>query len=161
MANLISKIKTPDNVTYDIQDNVSTFGNINLLSDKILNLAVASTTISANDSYRGMYCQVEGNQTYTISRKIIEGNRFWLCWAISEPIAGTTVTVFSNNNSLLETTVTSPETAKWLFIYLSNQGDTINGRNIKVEKGNKATDWTPALQDLVTYDGTDTIEFFQ
>lgn len=31
MADLISQIKGLDNITYDLQDNVSTFGNINLL----------------------------------------------------------------------------------------------------------------------------------
>lgn len=31
MANLISKIKTPNNIAYDLQDKISTFGNENLL----------------------------------------------------------------------------------------------------------------------------------
>jgi hypothetical protein len=32
MTNLISKIKGVDNVTYDLQDKVSTFGNENLFA---------------------------------------------------------------------------------------------------------------------------------
>ena len=36
MADLISKIKGLDNVTYDLQDKVSTFGNENLLTDSDL-----------------------------------------------------------------------------------------------------------------------------
>jgi hypothetical protein len=32
MANLISKIKTPNNVAYDLQDKVSTFGGTNLFA---------------------------------------------------------------------------------------------------------------------------------
>lgn len=45
MANLISKIKLPNNVTYDIKDKVSTFGGTNFLIDsKNLSSFVTSTT---------------------------------------------------------------------------------------------------------------------
>lgn len=38
---------------------------------------------------------------------------------------------------------------------------TVSMQDLKWEMGNKPTAWTPAPQDLVTYDGTDTLEFFQ
>ena len=33
-------------------------------------------------------------------------------------------------------------------------------KNWKIEKGNKPTDWSPAIEDLVIYN-SETIEFFQ
>ena len=46
MADLISKIKGLDNVTYDLQDKVSTFGNENLLG-ATNNYVLPATTMSA------------------------------------------------------------------------------------------------------------------
>ena len=47
MADLISKIKGLDNVTYDLQDKVSTFGNENLLGATNNYVLPASTMSTA------------------------------------------------------------------------------------------------------------------
>ena len=87
-----------------------------------------------------MYCAVKGGETYTISRRTVEGNRFWIDWSEQEPASGVTLHNLSKNNEALKETVDVPSEANWLFIYLSNQNDIINNNNIKVERGNKATD---------------------
>jgi len=95
-----------------------------------------------------MYFSCEGNQTYTISRKQVEGNRFYIATTTEEPVDGLACNIiFDENNSILKYTFTTPSTAKYVFIYLSNNNDVINNGNIKAEKGNKATDWTPAPED--------------
>lgn len=48
------------------------------------------------------------------------------------------------------------------FYSTYNTGNVFSISNLKLEKGNKPTDWTPAPQDLVTVDTTnDTLVFFQ
>lgn len=44
MANLISKIKTPNNVTYDLQDKISIFGGTNLLENTMTWTTASSAT---------------------------------------------------------------------------------------------------------------------
>ena len=139
--------------TTDVADAVDAIdiGGRNLLRYVVKNYAVddTSSTIVVSTAYRGMYCPVTAGVTYTISRKNVEGNRFRLYWTTEEPASGILVTrAASYNDSALVYTLTVPSGKNWLFIYLSNQSDVINDGNIKVERGNKATDWTPAPEDV-------------
>ena len=130
--------------------NAIEIGGRNLLRYNVVALALSGTAIVSSSNYRAMYCSVTAENTYTVSRKIVEGNRFTIASCADQPASGKTVTLLSTNTSLLSVTVTIPSGHNWLFIYLSNQGDTINNGNIKVEKGNKATDWTPAPEDVAS-----------
>lgn len=132
----------------DILNSNVVVGGRNLLRYAVYNYADANGVIGVYSSYRGMYCAVDGGETYTISRRTVEGNRFWIEWSEQEPAAGVALNSLSRNNTALKVTVDVPSEANWLFIYLSNQSDVINDGNIKVERGNKATDWTPAPEDV-------------
>ena len=128
-------------------DNIEVGGR-NLLKYNVKNYGIAVSKISARSNCRGMYFACEGNQTYTISRKQVEGNRFWIATTTEEPVDGLDCdTIFDEDDSILKYTFTTSSTAKYVFIYLSNESDVINNGNIKAEKGNKATDWTPAPED--------------
>lgn len=134
----------------DIDDAIDAIevGGRNLLRYIVYNYADAAGVVGVNAAYRGMYCAIEGGETYTISRRTVEGNRFWIDWSEQEPESGVTLHNLSKNNEALKVTVDVPSEANWLFFYLSNQSDVINDGNIKVERGNKATDWTPAPEDV-------------
>ena len=136
-------------------------GGRNLLRYVVYNYADASNVVGVNSAYRGMYCAVNGGETYTISRRTVEGNRFWIDWSEQEPASGVALHKLSTNNTALKVTVDLPSEANWLFIYLSNQGDVINDGNIKVERGNKATDWTPAPEDQTAYMNETAYQFSQ
>ena len=129
-------------------DNIE-IGGRNLLKYNVKNYGIAAFKIATLSNCRGMYFACEGNQTYTISRKQVEGNRFWIATTTEEPVDGITCDIiFDEDNSILKHTFTTSSTAKYVFIYLSNESDIINNGNIKAEKGNKATDWTPAPEDV-------------
>lgn len=123
-------------------------GGRNLLRYRVYDYADANSVVGVNSAYRGMYCAVDGGEAYTVSRRVIEGNRFWIDWSEQEPAAGVALHSLSKDNAALKVTVDVPSEANWLFIYLSNQSDVISDGNIKVERGNKATDWTPAPEDV-------------
>ena len=144
--NLANSANNTANTTQENLDNLQ-IGGRNLLRYVVYNYAEANSVIGVSAMYRGMYCAVDGGETYTISRRTIEGNRFWIDWSEQEPASGVTLHSLSRDNEALKVTVDVPSEANWLFIYLSNQSDVINDGNIKVERGNKATDWTPAPED--------------
>ena len=123
-------------------------GGRNLLRYRVYDYADANSVVGVNSAYRGMYCAVDGGETYTVSRRVIEGNRFWIDWSEQEPAAGVALHSLSKDNTALKVTVDVPSEANWLFIYLSNQSDVISNGNIKVERGTKPTDWTPAPEDV-------------
>ena len=59
MADLISKIKGVDNVTYDLQDKVSTFGGTNLLQSSLLTLYSGASGTLTKTNY-----PIDGSLTY-------------------------------------------------------------------------------------------------
>ena len=106
--------------------------------------------------------KVEPNKTYTASRKTTKLNnrfRFYMYNTDSdnpEDIEGKIETDetsgYVEDSSLVFTFTTDSDT-KWLYIYLSNQleereGIKDNEPEIKLEKGNRATDWSPAPEDM-------------
>lgn len=182
MANLISKIKTPDNVTYDIQDKISTFGGTNLLkntSDEWTTLTMPATSYYTQF---GTDYELEVGETYTFSILIEKtstdtnpinvhcGNgtinnytHDITSWRKNSITSGEKIilthTVESSDKFNSNGTTAAPYFA--FRIRNEQKAMTVRYKDIKLEKGNKSTDWTPAPQDLVTYNGTDTIEFFQ
>lgn len=137
---------TPADITTAI--GAIEIGGRNLLRYLVYDYADANNVVSASNVGKSMYCAVDGGETYTVSRRVIEGNRFWIDWSEQEPESGVALHSLSKDNNALEVTVDVPSAANWLFIYLSNQSDVINDGNIKVERGTKATDWTPAPEDV-------------
>lgn len=124
-------------------------GGRNLLRYNVKNYAFSESKIVEGTTYRGMYAPIEEGKTYTISRKIIESNRFRLYTTQTEPAPNVAAQPLKvNDDSLLKYTFIAPSNANYLFMYLSNQSDNISDGNIKLEIGNKATDWTPAPEDV-------------
>lgn len=68
---------------------------------------------------------------------------------------GTTTAVYVDNYAAFSTIgrnfytrTTQPDCAKLYVLIQANNGKTIHVKNIKLEQGNKATDWTPAPEDV-------------
>ena len=183
MADLISKIKGVDNVTYDLQDKVSIFGGTNyaLNSGDLTKWAKESGITVAWDSTKNMYkitdsahsssrwgiyqnITVKPNTTYTCSMEgLINDRPAYLAVGdgTSWPANRCTYTTTKQKLSYTWTTGTDITEAR---IYITFSPDATNqyfwALQPKLEKGTKPTEWTPAPQDLVTY-SSETLEFFQ
>ena len=207
MANLISKIKGVDNITYDLQDKVSIFGGTNLLK------TTASMPYST-DSWSSWYTPVANTNNSTLAyfhdllfpsdtkvgdiflfsfeyewTKFTAGtggtfaapyiqwyaNNSWSS-GITSPLARTTPAPINQliagdgiTKCVIKATITNANqiTANWYANFRTNYSDGTGKfriRCFKLERSNylkKETAWTPAPEDLVTYNGTDTLEFFQ
>ena len=126
----------------------------NLLDGTFVNMAIGTTDagvkIAENPVYRGMYSHVVGGNTYTVSRKLIETNRFRICATIEEPANNIGAVNLSNvpaNDSLYSITVTLPEGYNYLFVYLSNNSETCTPDNYQIELGSTATEYEPYTGD--------------
>lgn len=123
------------------------------------NLAIGALTgdvakINTGGIYRGFYCKVHAGKTYTISRKNTTGNnRFRITFTIEEPANGvicydeqgvSSVSAYINADNLMNKTVTVPDNVNYIFIYLSNGSETIDGtQEIQLEEGPTATEYEP------------------
>lgn len=123
------------------------------IRSQINNLALTGTSIVKRDDYRSYYFKVNEGEVWTIHRTDTTNNRWRLAWCTTEPVVNGTVgaNAFDHNSqaAYVNNTVTVPKGITWAFLYLSNQGDEIP--NIMIEKGNVATDWTPAPEDTESY----------
>lgn len=119
---------------------------------KIVNLALVGTgSIVSNDAYRSWYTVVEPGEVWSMQRFGQTNNRFCYVFTEVEPASG--VNWISGNYPSVDVVeqvegIKVPSNAHYLFVYLSNRADIIPP--IKVEKGNKATDWSPAPEDMAT-----------
>src|SRR5699024_9967140 len=118
----------------------------------INNIAEASGELRSDGNWKGYSFSVNEGEQYTIHRTDTTNNRWRLYWVYTDEVEGSTThtTAFSDDSqdSNVPNTVKVPIDAKWGHLYLSNNdsdGSTIP--NIMIEKGNKATDWTPAPED--------------
>ena len=123
-------------------------GGRNYYSPSMLkNLALSSSVVSGT-LYRGFYIPVKEGDVWTLSREALTNNRFRYVFTEDEPASGTTYFGGTGNSTTYDLSLiikgievppyTEEEKAKYLFVYLSNQGDDIP--KIKLEKGNQATD---------------------
>lgn len=109
--------------------------------------SVANGNILENARYRGYFIPVNAGEIYSISRDSAINNRFDYGFTVEEPKDGVLISSgVAHRTDLKIESVIVPEGYNWLFLYLSNQGDEIP--NMKIEKGNKTTKWTPAPEDL-------------
>lgn len=98
------------------------------------------------------YVPTVPGEVWSLSRATTENNRFDYCFTIEEPAADVAIYNWNSGhrNDLEIVGITTPEDCNYLFVYLSNQNDDMP--NIKLEKGNKVTDWSPAPEDMATVD---------
>lgn len=111
-------------------------------------------TASDNYNYYRFYAAMMVGETYTISAdvEVLEGS-FDKISIYSYPGGkNVTVPIPTNNRVTATFTITSANTDS-IFIYAgisgSTRGNSISITNVKIETGNKATDWTPAPEDVV------------
>lgn len=183
----LSKMKI-GSTTYDLKDNVSTFGGTNLFKwtglddyNKELQLNNYQNTGSFTQFTNSL--QFDPSQTlgqqYTISFDVISpngatniqlynsnGNPKWFNFGstvVASNVGNTWVhccrTITNSQYSGSSTPATDNNTVRRIEIYAPSKMG-VKVRNVKVELGNKPTDWTPAPQDLVKVSGTE-LQFFQ
>ena len=116
---------------------------------KVNNLALSGTVVS-NPTYRGYSLKVSSGETYTISRKEATlPNRFRVCFTKIEP--ANNVDFYGENGvmqsyvelgSVTSGTVTVPSEMNYMFLYLSNNNETITTEmEIQIEKGNQLSSY--------------------
>ena len=144
----------------DILDNSE---KDNLLSGKMYKFGVTNNVIVAANGgyYTGMWCEVKGGKTYTISRKADNGKGITIYWSEEKPTLGVSVTQLNvlkspkKNGSFthqgsLQVSVKVPISAKYLFLRVNNMVPACRyDYNIKVQEGNLPTSWKHAQADLI------------
>lgn len=126
------------------------------------NLVLASNTPYSNSEYRvasyNMSEDWELNTTYTLTLKgTIDTGRIFGAWANGSGTRVATLT-YDSAKDLYISTFTTPasiatQTPKVINIY-NTPSTTVGNASIewiKLEKGNKETDWSPSPEDLVTF----------
>ena len=110
------------------------------------------SSLIATGSCVSFYVPTVAGEVWTLSRSTTENNRFDYCFTIDEPAANVPIYNWNSDhrNDLEIVGITTPADYNYLVIYLSNQNDDLP--NIKLEKGNKVTDWSPAPEDMATSD---------
>ncbi|RKD26677.1 hypothetical protein BEP19_15830 [Ammoniphilus oxalaticus] len=104
--------------------------------------------VTNNRNYVGYYMRVNEGEIYSISRKTLENNRFRVGFTEVEPAHN--VPYFGEidrDNFYKIESITVPAGANFLAVYLSNEGGSIS--EVMIEKGHKASDWTPAPEDMM------------
>lgn len=111
------------------------------------------TPKTGEDNYYRFYCPMTLNVTYTISADIeITAGTFDKVTVL--PYTGGTAAAVSipDNGRISYTFLKGVNTIDSVCIYAgvigSTSGNGMTIRNVKVESGNKATDWTPAPEDV-------------
>src|SRR5699024_1416115 len=126
-------------------------GGRNLLQESTSSNLIPSsggklTNYSDSWSY---WAKVESNKTYTISRSNDNNNRFRIVFLDKEPVSGIEYLSIRTRDSYLEDTFTTSSDVTHVLIYLQyNEPVSGDEPNVQLEKGNKATDWTPAPEDM-------------
>lgn len=193
MADLISKIKGLDNVTYDLQDKVSIFGGTNLLAkcdwknfdwtDSFSKFQSGNIEILSNNKLK-IYANVDLRQQHHINSLDFNTPEEFqtICSfyiyenTLNNQFKGSIwgefpESTWSGNGFSVDIGFTGfySKITLWQglrsgFTIDFNTTDSTSGYIIigpvKLEKGNKSTDCTPAFRDLVTYKN-ETINFFQ
>ena len=131
-------------------DNLEIGGRNYFIRANINNLAWGSGVLMKGTSYRGFSFPVNEGEEWVFYRTDNTNNRWRLYWFDVEPVVDAAPVSNPFNSDTQEANVvnkrTVPAGITWGFLYLSNQADDIP--NIMLEKGNRATDWTPAPEDV-------------
>lgn len=113
------------------------------------------------------YIEIQPNTTYTVTKPILQNNRFGIGTCSVTPVAGITLTssIAGNNSKYL--TITSGANDRYLVIYFKQGGDTTPNttifNQIQVEVGSSASSYAPyftpielcevgSYQDYIYYD---------
>lgn len=115
-------------------------------------MASGEHTLISTGACVSFYVPTVPGDVWSLSRSTTENNRFDYCFTVDEPASGVPIYNWTSDyrEALEIVGITTPADRNYLFIYLSNQNDDVS--NVKLEKGNKVTDWSPAPEDMATAD---------
>ena len=206
---LISQIKGTDNISYNLRDDVHTWGGRNLLlrTKEFSNTGVSSsvtgylrsgstTNINAYNDFTSrsitsdsagvigewLINDCQNGETYTLSfwakgsgspRCYFYGPSGYISVAQMKNSAGGSGTPGDgNSDNGTKLTVTNSWQRYWVTWTLAASGGSTNQKyclirndnkgayqicGVKLEKGNKATDWSPAPEDIAHVSGTELV----
>ena len=148
----VSKVETVETELNDLE-----IGGRNLLLDSQGDFVLSpENTGEATDNfnYYRFYADMSLGETYTVSAniEITDGDfdSVTVCPYVGESNAETAI--IPDNGRIIHTFTKTVDTIDSVLIYAGISGNTRgNGiiiRNAKIERGNKATDWTPAPEDV-------------
>jgi phage minor structural protein len=132
------------------QDIIFKSSGKNLFNGNIVNMALSNNIIAVNSSYRGYYTTCKEGDIFSVSRDSLSNNRFRVVFSSEEPANnvetfGGTGNVGTYDSSLKIENIVAPQNANYIFIYLSNQSDTIP--NIMLNEGTTALPYEPYGKD--------------
>lgn len=142
------------------KDMVRVYPNENLILDSQTPLNVASANATDNYAYATVFTNLEKSTTYTFSSKVSSPAGYTLPTAITVYVytsptvsmESQKVTAYITDNYIQATITTDNRYDNYnLIVYAGQQGSTGGNRvtfiDRKLEKGNKATIYTPSPQD--------------
>ncbi|MGK4094455.1 hypothetical protein AB0X79_08040 [Pediococcus pentosaceus] len=150
-ANLISQTVT------DAVSNISV-GGTNLIKNSSSDVVIDDTVNNQGWAHSAIYSALEAGQEYTFTSSVTvnTGKAENICVNLYNPTTKA-ITLASNCpvvNGKIEYTFTAVKDFPWLLIYAGTPGNTkgnkVTFNYYKLEKGNKATDWSPAPEDFAT-----------
>lgn len=138
-------------------DGIS-IGGTNLIENSSSDVVIDDTVNNQGWAHSAIYSELEVGQQYTFSSEVTVnvGNANNICVNTYNPSDGST-TLISNRpivNGKIEYTFTAVKDFPVLLVYAGTMGGTkgnkVTFHHYQLEKGNKATDWSPAPEDLAT-----------
>ena len=175
---VLSQIKaTSDNVTYNIRDDYSTWGGRNLVYNK--------TESSINGQLDFQYDILYGLENFLADLKQDDEIVISFEAKAASNVAGCTIYGYQGSGKTIGTAPTIALTTDWQYfsfnttvkdyaVQYNNNGSIMffyctdstaravlkSIRKLKIEKGNKPTDWSPAPEDIARFIGNETIELY-
>lgn len=157
---------SPDNVRpISGWDSVSLLRVGANLASKVENAGIASGRVFISNSRRSIVVEVKGGYTYTIKRNSIEANNlFRACFTAQKP-TGTSSDIDNGSpcqNLIVadtETTITltAPETANWLYVYVDNDTLEVDLSKYTISVGETATAYEPYNGQTLTAELPETV----
>ncbi|MGY3770819.1 hypothetical protein ACWOA4_09395 [Pediococcus pentosaceus] len=150
-ANLISQTVT------NAVSNISVGGR-NFIKDSSSDVVIDDTVNKQGWAHSAIYSELEAGQEYTFTSSVTvnAGKANNICINVYNPNTGET-TLVSNRpivNGKIEYTFTAVKDFPVLLAYAGTMGGTkgnkVTFHHYQLERGNKATDWAPAPEDLAT-----------
>ncbi|WP_234422432.1 hypothetical protein [Pediococcus pentosaceus] len=150
-ANLISQTVT------NAVSNISVGGR-NFIKDSSSDVVIDDTVNKQGWAHSAIYSELEAGQEYTFTSSVTvnAGKTENICVNLYNPTTKET-TLASNRpvvNGKIEYTFKAVKDFPQLLIYAGTMGGTAGNKvtfnYYQLEKGNKATDWSPAPEDLAT-----------
>lgn len=137
-----------------VGSNINEFdkGNTNIINALING---TSKVISSFDTCRTLYIPCDKNENYTVSRKA--GTRFIVGTTTNVPNVNATCNQIKTDNTAKEITIATTSIDNYLVVFYYNSGsDTLTEQeilnSIKIEKGKKATSYSPYGKGCVEID---------